>query len=230
MLEKPLPAETAEQKKFAMRKLKKMYQPYREISRDNIDGEINIGKSINLMEDFFAYAFLCQLKRKIIYNDGEESEPEPEEEKNVAGDKEQEKKKEDGPDAESEEEKQENMPSEYKSHASHRISIFSNFYLLVAAQLILLWYMLLEATSDPDMLNDLQMVPEGCETIIARFICAMIMHIGLAGEIKQGLQMMKYASNHPWKFRSWRKAFFIGFCQMVVLLTCEAVNLIILTA
>ena len=41
--------------------------------------------------------------------------------------------------------------------------------------------------------------------------------------------MMKYASNHHWRFRNWTWAYFIGFCQFSVLVICEAANLIILT-
>ena len=41
--------------------------------------------------------------------------------------------------------------------------------------------------------------------------------------------MMKYASNHPWKFRSWRQAYLIGFFQATVLITVEGINLVILT-
>ena len=41
--------------------------------------------------------------------------------------------------------------------------------------------------------------------------------------------MMKYASNHHWRFRNWKWGYFIGFCQFSVLVVCEAANLIILT-
>lgn len=41
--------------------------------------------------------------------------------------------------------------------------------------------------------------------------------------------MMKYAANHPWKFRSWRQAYLVGFFQATVLITVEGVNLVILT-
>ena len=121
------------------------------------------------------------------------------------------------------------MPTPYESHASYRISITGKCFLLVTAQLILLYYMAVEATSDAAMIETLVMPPEKISTVIARFVCAFIMHVTLTGESKQGLSMMKYASNHPWKFRSWRHAYLIGFFQAFVLVTCEAVNLIILT-
>jgi len=39
---------------------------------------------------------------------------------------------------------------------------------------------------------------------------------------------MKYALNHHWKFDSWRYAFFIGFCQMLMILSVESVNMYML--
>ena len=39
---------------------------------------------------------------------------------------------------------------------------------------------------------------------------------------------MKYANNHPWKFRSWKKAYLIGFCQVLMVFSVEFINLILL--
>ena len=43
----------------------------------------------------------------------------------------------------------------YDVHGAHRISISSKCYLLVFSQLILLWYMLMQATSDAEMIESL---------------------------------------------------------------------------
>ena len=40
--------------------------------------------------------------------------------------------------------------------------------------------------------------------------------------------MMKYALNHPWKFRDWRAAFSVGLSQTIVVMSVEFVNLLIL--
>ena len=40
---------------------------------------------------------------------------------------------------------------------------------------------------------------------------------------------MKFANNHPWLFRSWMQAYFIGFMQFIVVMVVEIVNLVILT-
>ena len=47
-------------------------------------------------------------------------------------------------------------------------------------------------------------------------------------EIRQGLNFMKYALNHPWKFRSWVMAFMIGLVQAMVIILIETVNLTVL--
>ena len=39
---------------------------------------------------------------------------------------------------------------------------------------------------------------------------------------------MKYANNHPWKFRSWKWAYFIGFAQLLMVISVEFINLILI--
>ena len=47
-------------------------------------------------------------------------------------------------------------------------------------------------------------------------------------EIEQSFQLMKYALNHPWKFRVWSFAFGVGLMQMTMTLSVELVNIVIL--
>ena len=61
--------------------------------------------------------------------------------------------------------------------------------------------MLMQATSDAEMIESLTQPAEKVSTTIGRFVCALIMHITLTSELEQGLSMMKYAVNHHWKFR-----------------------------
>lgn len=37
---------------------------------------------------------------------------------------------------------------------------------------------------------------------VLRILVMLIMHIQVISEFDQGIKMMKYAVNHPWKFRS----------------------------
>ena len=55
-----------------------------------------------------------------------------------------------------------------------------------------------------------------------------MLHVTLTDEIKQGLNMMKYSANHPWKFDSYHEAYFVGFAQAMIVLSVEMVNLAVL--
>ena len=44
-------------------------------------------------------------------------------------------------------------------------------------------------------------------------------------KLNQGMQTLKYALNHPWKFKSWSRAFVIGLEQMAVAVATEVVSL-----
>ena len=45
----------------------------------------------------------------------------------------------------------------------------------------------------------------------SRFVAAMVMHIIMNDEIFNGMKMIKYSLNHPWKFSNPRLAFAAGF-------------------
>ena len=64
--------------------------------------------------------------------------------------------------------------------------------------------------------------------ILARFFCAVVLHIYMHPEIEQGFQLQKYALNHTWKFYDWGFAFTVGLMQMLVTLSVELVNVVIL--
>ena len=55
------------------------------------------------------------------------------------------------------------------------------------------------------------------------------MQMNINYEAANAMKMMKYAMNHPWKFRSWGQAYWVGLFQTTVLNTCEFVNLVLLT-
>ena len=70
--------------------------------------------------------------------------------------------------------------------------------------------------------------PETMWIVFARFICGIVLHVSLSAELQQGMQMMKYAVNHPWKFVDYRLAYCIGLMQTSVVITVEVVNFIAL--
>ena len=61
--------------------------------------------------------------------------------------------------------------------------------------------------------------------MIARFICATILHLSLVDEVNQGLTMMKYAVNHSYRFHRHQLAFISGFLQTVACLGVELANI-----
>lgn len=46
-------------------------------------------------------------------------------------------------------------------------------------------------------------------------------HILLLSDIDEGLKMMKYALNHPWKFVSYKKAYLAGLVQVIIVISVE---------
>lgn len=56
--------------------------------------------------------------------------------------------------------------------------------------------------------------PNSVYTLGARFVCTILMHLQVEGDIRNGLNMMKYSVNHWNNFRNPKTAFVIGFMQM----------------
>ena len=46
--------------------------------------------------------------------------------------------------------------------------------------------------------------------MMSRFICCIMMHATLTQRVRHGLDIMKYAVNHPWKFDNWSAAYLAG--------------------
>ena len=51
---------------------------------------------------------------------------------------------------------------------------------------------------------------------VSRFLCGMLMHYALTDYIRVGLDMMKFAINHPWKFMDPHTAYLCGFMKVNV--------------
>ena len=46
--------------------------------------------------------------------------------------------------------------------------------------------------------------------LAARFICSILMHLQVESDVRQGLLMMKYVSNHPFDFSNPGAAFVVA--------------------
>lgn len=55
----------------------------------------------------------------------------------------------------------------------------------------------------------------------ARFICTILMHLQVEGDMRQGLRMMKYVTNHPFDFANPGSAFFVALMQTMGGLAAE---------
>lgn len=58
-------------------------------------------------------------------------------------------------------------------------------------------------------------------TLGARFICSILMHLQVEGDVRQGQKMMKFATNHPEEFSMPKIAFMIGLMQFLGGFFCE---------
>ena len=80
ILKTPLPNQTDDKVNAkAIEYLEEMLVPYSKKHRDRLDGPRNLGKSLQLQENFFAYVFLSQLKRKVVFEEGGDSDQDPDE-------------------------------------------------------------------------------------------------------------------------------------------------------
>jgi len=66
--------------------------------------------------------------------------------------------------------------------------------------------------------------------MFARFICATILHLSCVDEVHAGLQMMKYAVNHDYRFAHFSIAWMCGFLQYMSCLTVELANIGVICA
>jgi hypothetical protein len=58
-------------------------------------------------------------------------------------------------------------------------------------------------------------LPDNLQTLGARFVCVILMNLQVEGDIRQGLKLMKYVTNHPLDFMTPRTVFSIGLMQFV---------------
>lgn len=61
----------------------------------------------------------------------------------------------------------------------------------------------------------------GITVMGARFVCTILMHLQVEGDVRQGLAMMKYVTNHPFEFMSPGTAFTIACMQFTGGLAAE---------
>lgn len=103
-------------------------------------------------------------------------------------------------------------------------SMFGKRIFLLICQVLLLVFLWIEIVYG-ERGENFFVPPADLKIVICRFLCAIFLHITLLDDFAQDFKMMKYALNHPWKFKSWSRAFVIGLEQMAVAVATEVVSL-----
>ncbi len=168
-----------------------------EMDRYESDGPRRINNSLKFMEDVYSVSFIYQFKRKYIegdFSDIEEEEGIGEIGGTSINDKDHEKR-----------------VSMAKSFTDARVTLRGRFLFMFLTQMILTGLLFEEQVLNACGQANYKEKPTDIWITLSRFFCGNVMHFWLQNEIEQGLQMMKFALNHSYKFRSWRWAFSIGF-------------------
>ena len=64
--------------------------------------------------------------------------------------------------------------------------------------------------------------------MIARFICAMLLHVQLEGEVRRALSMIKFYNNHPDKFINKTAPVIIPLMQLSAAIFTEFINILLI--
>lgn len=92
-------------------------------------------------------------------------------------------------------------------------------------QMLLCSLLALEMT-DLSSDSSLSMYPQDSMLVVARFIAGIVLHLNLQSELRQGLDVMKFANNHEYRFLNYRIAWLAGCMQFFMIITVEMVNFI----
>ena len=109
-----------------------------------------------------------------------------------------------------------------------RNSMLNKFLFLIFSQVSLVTFLWMWTYNPEENTRTFAEPPPSISVVVSRFICGFFLHISQEDEVKVAFKMMKYTTNHPWKFEHWGIAFFGNFLQILVLITVEAVSIFIL--
>lgn len=82
------------------------------------------------------------------------------------------------------------------------------------------------ATNNPKFLKG---PPDSTHILLARFSACMFMHIAVEKDVRNGLQMMKYAINHPHNFENVYAAFSFGWFLFLISIIVELNVMLVMT-
>ena len=91
-------------------------------------------------------------------------------------------------------------PKEFSARLVRKSSVLGSVLVLFAMQMVLVYLVLLEVITDPPEEGVWQTMPNDTLLVVSKFVCGIVLHVFLSGELDQGYMLMKYSVNHPWKF------------------------------
>lgn len=77
--------------------------------------------------------------------------------------------------------------------------------------------------------DTIALYPENYWAIISRFVCSIVLHMQQQNKLRNGLQKMKFALNHSYKFKpskGYVVSFMAGFMQSSMIMMVEVVNIL----
>lgn len=98
---------------------------------------------------------------------------------------------------------------------SEWMNALQSAFMVFCVQLLLLYFVA------KTLFSDGLKIPPSTTVFAARFICVILMHLQVEGDLRNGLQLMKYATNHPREFFMPKAAWFVGFMQFFGGVLCE---------
>lgn len=117
---------------------------------------------------------------------------------------------------------------EGKAYKMARSYMSGRYIFTWTSQMLLVCLLFAERVTSTCSRQDFMEYPPTIWITMTRYVCGSVLHFTLIQEMNEGLSFMKFATNHPWKFRQWHRAFFVGFCQFMMTILVELINLILL--
>lgn len=107
-----------------------------------------------------------------------------------------------------------------------RTTTVNRLRFLVLVQLTIVWAVG-EDGFDADSYVDKYETTPDIGVVLLRFMVIAFLHIKLEPKLNASFKMMKYALNHPWKFKSWFNAYMIGLAHVCVIIGLEFGNCVL---
>lgn len=112
-------------------------------------------------------------------------------------------------------------------HMATKNSIFKSTLTVWFIQLVTL-FLLLKELLDSEAIKGAKNTALKTSISTARVCTGVVLHVVVQPELTQGLQKMKHAVNHPWKFSDYKLAFWAGFLQTSICFIVEIVNFLVI--